>query len=97
MRKRKRTTATNADPLTELKEIFKKFSKAYWIDEDIEVALKIRKTADGILKSNPELLSLKNLATEQRMQIGKTFYIDYERFIEFPETKTMERWPLNSK
>ena len=97
MRTRRRTTNTTADPLTELKEIFKKFSAAYWIDNDIEAALKIRKTADAILKRNPELRSLQNLPTARRMLLGKTFYIDYDRFMEFPETKSMQRWPLNSK
>ena len=97
MRKRKRTTNTTADPLTELKEIFKKFSAAYWIDNDIEAALKIRKTAEGILKSNPELRSLKNFNPSQRMILGKTFYIDFDRFIEFPVTKSMERWQPKSK
>ena len=97
MRTRRRTTNTTADPLTELKEIFKKFSAAYWIEEDVDKALAIRRTADPILKSNPELRSLKNLPNARRMLLGKTFYIDYDRFMEFPVTKSMERWQPKSK
>ena len=85
------------DPIEELKSIFKKFSAAYWISNDIEAALKIRKTADAILKRNPELRSLQNLPTARRMLLGKTFYIDYDRFMEFPVTKSMERWQPKSK
>ena len=85
------------DPIEELKSIFKKFSAAYWIEEDVDKALAIRRTADPILKKNPELRSLQSLKPSQRMGIKKIFYIDYGRFIAFPETKTMERWQQESK
>ena len=85
------------DPIAELKEIFKKFSKVYWDDGDVDKALAIRRTADPILRKNPELRSLQSLKPSQRMGIKKTFYIDYDRFMEFPVTKSMERWQPKSK
>ena len=74
----------DSDPVSELANIYKRFAAAYFIDENIKLALQIRKSADRILKKHPELI--KNVP----ITIGKAAYIDWQRFIDFPTTKNMD-------
>ena len=79
MRKRKRTTATNADPIPALKSIYKRFATAYFVEEDFKKALKIRKEASPIFKQHPQILE------KPPISIGRAFYIDFELFKSFPD------------
>ena len=72
------------DPIQELRKIYKRFAAAFFIDENEKLALQIRHEADPILKRYPDLQ--KNVP----VSIGRSAYIDWQRFIDFPTTKNMD-------
>ena len=72
------------DPIQELRKIYKRFAAAFFIDLDIKLALQIRHEADPILKKYPDLK--ENVPG----RIGRNAYIDWRRFIAFPNTKSMD-------
>ncbi len=80
MRKRK---IDKTDPVKELAEIYKRFAHAFFTEKNVDKALKIRKEADRIFKKHPEYLE------SVPVHIGRAAYIDWERFIKFPQTKHM--------
>lgn len=83
MRKRKRTR-NNIDPVEKLAEIYKQFSHAYFIEGDKERALQIRNKANHILEDHPKLID------QVPARIGRNAYIDWSRFIKYPETLNMK-------
>ena len=83
MRKRRRLLK-NADPVEAIKGIYRRFSRAVYIEKDQDKAAKIRQQAEAVLKSNPDLK--ENVP----VRIGRAAFIDWDRFIDFPKTKTME-------
>ena len=72
------------DPIQELRKIYKRFAAAFFIIDDIKLALQIRHEAEPILKRYPDLK--ENVP----ITIGKAAYIDWQRFIDFPTTKNMD-------
>jgi len=72
------------DPVAQLAEIYKAFSKVFFIEYDIKNALKIRLSADPILEEFPEF---RNSVPGR---IGKNAFIEWDRFIAFPKTKHMK-------
>ncbi len=81
MRKRK---VDKTDPINELTKIYKRFAHAYFTKKDVDAALKIRREADKILKKHPEYQE------SVPVHIGRAAFIDWDRFIKFPETKHMD-------